>query len=60
MKTTDYVELALPCGARIGLLVTIDARRDSCQPRPCITADQVARMLLREWHREEVSPATRP
>lgn len=59
MRTTDFVSLALPCGARIGLLITIDARGDTCKPRPCISADTVARLLLREWHREQVS-TTRP
>lgn len=57
MKTTDYVELPLPCGARLGLLVLIDRRRCGCGGADCLGADQVARCLLREWHRETPVPS---
>lgn len=54
MRVTDYLELPLPCGTRIGLLLLIDHRADACAPAHCIGADDIARVLLREWHRERV------
>ncbi len=58
MKSVDCVELAMPCGARLTLLVMVDRRRCRCGRADCLAADTVARCILREWHREELEPAT--
>jgi len=59
MGATDYVELPCPCGCRLGLLILVDARRCDGYEGECLPAQDVARLLLREWHRE-VEPTSRP
>jgi hypothetical protein len=56
---TDYVELALPCGCTLGLLIQLDARACRTAPASCTEAEDIARAILREWHREAV-PSDRP
>jgi hypothetical protein len=55
----DYVELPLPCGCRLGLLIVLDPRACTGEPASCTQAEEIARAILREWHREEV-PTTGP
>jgi hypothetical protein len=55
----DWVELPCPCGCRLGLLILVDARRCDGYEGECLPAQDIARCLLREWHRE-VEPTNRP
>ena len=59
MSAQDWVELRCPCGCRLGLLILLDARGCLDRGLPCLEAETIARLLLREWHREEV-PNERP
>lgn len=59
MSAVDWVELPCPCGCRLGLLILVDARRCDGYEGECLAAQDVARCLLREWHREDV-PTTGP
>ena len=57
-STQDWVELRLPCGCALGLLILVDARGCASAPAPCLPARDVARCILREWHRETENAAT--
>jgi len=54
MSTVAHAQLPLPCGCKIGLLIQIDASSCDDAPAPCIQAETIARLLLREWFREEI------
>ena len=54
MRIVDFLEVPLACGARLSLLILLNHTHDRCAPGRRIGADDVARMLLREWHRETV------
>lgn len=58
-QTTDWAEFRCPCGCTLGLLIWVDARRCDGFVGECLPARDVARLLLREWHREDL-PSERP